>query len=366
MIRMNRMFARLIGAALVLGAASSAVGQAPLSPQSSVLRDGEIGYVLTYLYWSIHQSEDEREDCPNGFNSGPRQQYAALFPPDEPAPSVVEARLELEAQTWNPEPGLDPFPFYEPQGGVSYGFNLDNETTSEDFVSPDGEEGIDNQLFRSIGCIIGFRGPDGVEYIFENKAIKDARYNRLMLHLTGVESLENDDEVTVTVYRGLDRLLTDASGEKVVPGGSQRVDMRWGAPVIREFPARIKDGLLTSEPTPDLIIPWMNLGVPTHQEVFDARFRLALSETGASGMIGGYVDVETWYRQLLRNDSTHHLSNGDISAISLYKQLRRAADGHPDPETGENTAVSAALDAKFVQVFIQKPAAEGAGAQLTD
>ncbi len=323
--------------------------------EPSRAEDGEIGYVLTDLYWAIYQSADDKKDCPSGFNSGPRQQYEALFPADGPTPSVVEAQLDLEAQTWNPSPGPDRFAFHEPQGGVSHGFNLDDKVTAEDFISPAGEKGIDNQLFRTLGCIIGFRGPDGVEFIFENKAIKERRYNRLMLHLTGVDSLEDDADVTVTVYRGLDRLLTDASGENVVPGGSQRVDLRWGKELIRELSGRIEDGVLTTDPIDDLVIPWMNLNVPTFQRVREMRLRLQVSDTGAEGLIGGYVDVETWYRQLLRNDSTHHLSNGDISAISLYKQLRRAADGHPHPETGVKTSISAALDAKFVQVFIDAP-----------
>ena len=70
-------------------------------------------------------------------------------------------------------------------------------------------------------------------------------------------------------------------------------------------------------------------------------------------MIGGYADVETWYTQLIRNDSTHHLSNGQMSALSLHKALHRLADAYPDPRTGANTAISSALDAKFTQVFIQ-------------
>lgn len=330
-------------------------GISPAAAQSSALSYGEIGYVLTDLYWSIYQSEDDQQDCPLGFNTGPRQQYEARFPATEPTPNILEARLALEGETWNPRPDVDEFPFHEPQGGISFGFNLDDQTTTEDYVSPAGEEGIDNQLFRTLGCIIGFRGPDGVEYIFERKAIKDDRYNRLMLHLTGVESLENDPSVTVTVYRGLDRLLTDATGEKVVPGGSQRIDHRWGKTLIRKLNGRIEAGVLTTEPIDDLIIPWMNLQVPSFQQIKDMRLRLRVSETGAQGMIGGYADVETWYRQLLRNDSTHHLSNGDISALSLYKQLRRSADGHPNPETGEMTSISTALDAEFVQVFIETP-----------
>ena len=66
-----------------------------------------------------------------------------------------------------------------------------------------------------------------MEFIFQNKAIVDERYNRMMVELTEVDDLENDDSVTVTVYRGMDRLLTDATGSRVVSGGTQRVDRRW-------------------------------------------------------------------------------------------------------------------------------------------
>ena len=272
--------------ALVISFFATFYGSAAIAQQASrasAVRNGEIGFVLTYLYWAIYQSDDDKEDCPEGFNSGPRQQYDALFPANGPTPNVVDAQLNLEAQTWNPTPGRDQFPFHEPQGGVSYGFDLDNKATAEDFTGPNGETGIDNQLFRTLGCIIGFRGPDGVEFIFENKAIKERRYNRLMLHLTDVDSLENDPDVTVTVYRGLDRLLTDASGENVVPGGSQRVDSRWGRKLIRKLNGRIDGGVLTTAPIDDLIIPWMNLDVPTFQKVREMRLRIKVSETGAEG-----------------------------------------------------------------------------------
>jgi hypothetical protein len=137
-----------------------------------------------------------------------------------------------------------------------------------------------------------------------------------------------------------------------MPGGTQRVDRRWGQNLIRQVEARIVDSVLITEPIGDLIIPWQNLSVPSIQLFRDARFELDLSAEGATGLLAGYADVDTWYYQLIRNDSTHHLSNGQISGISLYKALRRLADAYPDPETGENTAISTALDIKMKQVFI--------------
>ena len=74
--------------------------------------------------------------------------------------------------------------------------------------------------------------------------------------------------------------------------------------------------------------------------------------------LNALADVDAYYKQLIRNDSTHHLSNGQISGISLYKALRRLADAYPD-ESGQNTAISMSLDAKMAQVFVIHPADDG-------
>lgn len=330
----------------------------------SALRDGRIGYVMTNLFWSVYQTEDASQECPKGFNDGPREQFEALFPTGTER-TVVDTQLKQETETWLPTAEPDGFEFHEVEGGLSYGLDLDGRDDPEDFTHPDGTPGIDNQVYRAVGCVIGFRGPDGVEYIFQDKAIVDERYNRMMIELSGVDDMVNDDDVTVTLYRGQDRLLTDATGLKVMAGGSQRVDTRWGAGLIRETKGRIVDSVLTTEPIAEVVIPWQNLRVPSIHVIRDMRFELELTPDGADGLIAGYADVDIWYKQLIRNDSTHHLSNGQISSISLYKALRRLADAYPDPETGENTAISTALDVKMAQVFVVHPAEPGEDADST-
>ncbi len=346
----------------IVGMAFSASVAADVTPMT--LRDGRIGYVMTNLFWSVYQTPDAKEECPKGFNDGPREQFEILFP-DVESRTVVDTQLAQEIETWHPTTEPDPLPFYDIEGPYSYGLNLDGEVGQNDFTHPDGTQGIDNEVYRAVGCIIGFRGPDGVEVIFQDKAIADRAYNRTMIELSGVDNLENDDSVTVTVYRGMDRLLTDATGMKVMSGGSQRVDLRWGAKLIRQTEGRIVDSVLTTEPIADVVIPWMNLGVPTFQLIRDMRFQLDLTPTSANGLIAGYADVDTYYKQLIRNDSTHHLSNGQISGISLYKALSRLADAYPDPETGRNTAISTALDVKMAQVFIVHPDGEASMPQHT-
>ncbi len=354
----NRLRALVVSIAALSASAVAADDGTPVAP-----RDGAIGYVMTNLFWSVYQTPDAKEECPEGFNDGPREQFEVLFP-DTKKRTVVDTQLQQEIETWHPTAEPDSLPFHEIDGPFSFVLNLDGEVGPNDFTHPDGEEGIDNEVYRAVGCIIGFRGPDGVEVIFQDKAIADRRYNRTMIELTGVEDLTNDDEVTVTIYRGLDRLLTDATGLKVMSGGSQRIDTRWGAKLIRQTRGKIVDGVLTTEPIAEVVIPWMNLGVPTFQIIRDMRYQLELTPTGAAGLVAGYADVDTWYKQLIRNDSTHHLSNGQISGISLYKALRRLADAYPDPETDANTAISTALDVKLTQVFIVHPQGETARADL--
>jgi hypothetical protein len=323
-------------------------------------KDGTIGYALTSLRWAIYQSPDGKAECPDGMNEGPREQFKTLFPDDGTKRTVVDTQLKRESAGWLPTTEPEPFTYHEATGRISLGMNLDGKVGPNDFTSPEGEPGIDNQMFRVMGCIPGYRGPDGVEYIFGNKPIVDAQYNRTMIELTGVDNLNNAGDVQVTIYRGLDPLLNDATGANIMPGGSQRIDTRWGARFIQHLHGKIVDGVLATEPT-DIIFPWATLGEPTIEAVHGMRLRLKLTPTGAEGLMAGYTDFESWYGQLMRNDSTHHQSNGQISAPSIYRSFRRLADGYPDPGTGENTAISSALVAKFTQVYILHAPVDAAG-----
>lgn len=336
---------RLLISALFAAVASSA------SAADDSLRDGTIGYVMTNLFWSVYQTPDGQQECPRGFNDGPREQFEKLFPNPEDM-TVEQTQLRQEIETWHPTTEPDGFEFLAVEGDLSWGLNLDGTDSPNDFTHPDGTAGIDNEVYRAVGCIIGFRGPDGVEVIFQDKAIADETYNRMMIEITGVDNLENDDEVTINLYRGMDRLLTDATGLNVMSGGTQRVDYRWGKDLMRKMQGKIVDSTLITEPIADMVMPWMNLGVPSVHIFRDMRLQLDLTSDGATGLIAGYADIDKWYYQLIRNDSTHHLSNGQISGISLYKALRKFADAYPDPETGENTAISTALDVTMTQVFI--------------
>ena len=77
---------------------------------------------------------------------------------------------------------------------------------------------------------------------------------RTVIELTNVDNLQNDDDVTVTTYRTLNRLIHDASGSWFVPGSTQTIDTRWGKEFIFKLHGKIKNGVLTTDPH-DIVLP---------------------------------------------------------------------------------------------------------------
>ena len=325
----------------------------------SPLKKHTIAYVVTERYWAVYEGKDVKADCPEGMNDGPREQFKKLFPDDGKQRTIMQTQLAREGYQWHPTTSPEAFPFHETHSKVSYGLNLDGKTGPNDFVSPDGEPGIDNQLYRVIGCIANYRS-SGTIYHFENEFMRRYDNDRMVIELTGVDSLENDDDVTVTTYRGLDGLLSDATGNNTIPGGTQRIDMRWGKDYIQKLKGKIVNGVLITEPIDRIEIPWGVTFETSGYQVFRGmRLKLKLTPHDAEGLMAGYVDVDAFTYHLNTSWSTHHQSYGQLSSPSEYRAMRRLADGYPDPKTGQNTAISAAVRLKFSQVFTQHPGNPG-------
>lgn len=331
------------------GAETATAATTPAAPPST-LKDGTIAYVLTNMYWDIY-SENMKAECPDGINQeGNREEFKQLFPEGSKR-TVVDTQLRREIDGWYPTTAPEPFPFHYAGGPTSYGMNLDGKVGPNDFTGPEGEKGVDNNLYRVLGCEANYRLPSGVFQVFDQEEVPKEGENRILIELSNVHSLVNDDDVQVTMYRGLDPLLMDATGKSAVPGGSERIDAKWGAKYIQHMHGRIVNGVLTTDAA-DIVYPWAVFYIATDEFMRGAHLRLKLTPTSADGELAGYSDIESWYSQLMRSYSTHHQSYGQQSAPSMYKALRKMADGYPDPKTGANTAISSALHMNFMQAYI--------------
>ena len=337
------------GLAIAVSLTSQASTQAAAP---SPVQDRTIGYVLTKQYWAV-QAGDEKKECPDGFNEGPREQYDAQFPKISRQRTVLETELKREADIWFPTAAPDQFAYKVQMGTTAPGLNLDGKKGPHDYTSPDGEKGVDNEFSRVQGCISGMRpGPDSFSYFYNNRGTRQEAYGRLLIEITNVDDLTNDDDITVNLYRGLEPLRTDSTAAVDLPYATQRIDTRWGKKITRVLRGRIANGVLITEPT-DITLPEPYYN-SSRTEVFmrDGRFRLNLSPTAATGLLGGYVDIPSWHLNVQRGYGVYLLGHDPQSSASVYKAMMKYADAYPDA-AGHNTAISAAKNLTFTQVFVQ-------------
>ena len=124
------------GAALLLGATALTPAAAETAASDVVgLQNGTIGFVLTSAAWGLHQTPDGKQECPEGFNEGPREQFKALYPNGG---TVEGTQLERESASRYPLDKEDNFPYREVKGPIGLGMNLDGKVDANDFTSPDG------------------------------------------------------------------------------------------------------------------------------------------------------------------------------------------------------------------------------------
>jgi hypothetical protein len=314
------------------------------------------------------------EECPRGLARGNDELWWKSLDPAvrdqltkggeiEPVTGARRAMSALrgpngEDVCWNPTIVEDP-PLKIVEGTTSFGMNLDGDTSGEptgntcahdNFTSPAGVAGVDNQMYRLLGCIYGWRDSGYIE-TNANGELRDTSQGVILVEVSGVDDRRNDDTVEVRFYRANDVLPKDPQGE-ILPHASYRVHNvpRYGKPAN----GRIVDGVLTTDPVETFLPYYGNL---THAEIHlkDMRLQLDLeaTEDRAKGMIAGYRDFDNFWEYFRKGE---YLSvTGQFSCPAVYVAGKELADGYPDPETGECTALSSSYDIEAVPAFIIHP-----------
>jgi hypothetical protein len=369
--------------------ALAAIGAGLMLPAWSTASAGTTkGVVVTAMEYATHDGGPA--DCPGGLAMSSKDYYLQNLPPAErerlsKGENVKELFKLLYAPGGNLGPGkrthnqcADPTDFQGPplptiQGAVADGMNLDgrNESTPGDaapntcahqkFTSPTGAPGIDNQFWRAMGCIRGYR-PDADIVKYQNANIPGGEYT-VLIELTGVDDIRNDPDVQVGIYASPDRVTVDAA-QNVLPDSSLSVpdDPRYRAVAH----GRIVDGVLTTDPT-DVRLKYKSQGyVDTDYYIKGARLRLELKPDGtAKGMLGGYYDVETFYDGFIRQAQVVTSVLLSYTCPGVYGALNNLADAYPDAKTGKCTAISTAFRLEAIPAFIIHPTDKTKTAQDT-
>lgn len=365
-----------LGALLAIGpmAGSETATRALPTPPAN----GEMGFVVSYFIQPVIQGPDA---CPSGTVPKMRDAYLRRQPPEERARlSLKENEPELvrrwQAEAFGPNGTnicSNPDMFDGPLIGTvqskhSWGLNLDDSASGKDsaetcaqdnFTTPTGEAGIDNQEYRVMGCTLEWRGVDGVagdQEVGMRQFHASGEWTQVIL-LRGVDSLQNDPAVEVIYANTPDRPVADSSG-KFLPNSSFSISNK--APRNRNvLKGRIVDGVLTTDPADILLAQTWGQGgardIRGNRTKYDyrrARLRLEFQPDGSvTGMLGGYRPVF----DVIHSPAIGGVGSALVAGIDCaaeLRTLRALADGLKNPKTGKCEGVSSAIRIAAIPAFV--------------
>src|SRR5687768_6832947 len=167
-------------------------------------RPAEVAKTFSLINW---RTPEEVETLANPPETGEDRNPAGLYFHTWRAASAYRG-YNREIQTYvNPFAAEDPG---EPEvtSRIGEGFNLDGKIKSNDFVSPDGEKGIDNQLYRAWGCDAPWRGANGngTLVLRSNDKMLEGLYT-IVIRISGNKDPMNDDDVTLEIGYSPDQIM---------------------------------------------------------------------------------------------------------------------------------------------------------------
>jgi len=372
-MRLHRLAIALIP--LLVGCGEESATMAPTADVIAAAEGGDIrGYVFTY--WAYEIPKEDPGECPDGLNvTEPEylsEEYAAVG-------AEVKRRYEsgdtagaigLLPPDACKDPLVRPDPGHKTLDGPATvaGIDLDGKHSElaaggqcahEDFVGPGGERGIDNQHWRLMGCVSGFR-PDGLfDRLFDtNTQILENGYATL-LELKGVEGTREAGKVSAHLYTSAGPVEKDANGD-VIRDMSQLVhdDPMYHSAI---FEGEIKDGIFTAGPV-DAKLRFKVQAIDNHYWFRDLRIRAEILPDGSmKGLLAGYWDIENLFDFITEvYIGPLHLgrpaaNNIGYMCAGVYNALPRVADGHPDPKTGQCTSISTVIKFEAVPAFVIQP-----------
>jgi hypothetical protein len=310
------------------------------------------GYVVSVMYPASYNQEG---DCSRGINPPVNVQYVKNLLQagwtqeriDALRKSGGDGAIDRENQfrgqingkptntLVNPQSVLDP-DLSMIDGKLAFGFDLDGDGAKDPngFEDPfTGEKGVDNQVFRAMGCFTVFRGDDKIVPGAHEQAwtLPNRSMPAMLVTLTG-EDLSKDGPLTVTFDMAFEHIETDAQG-KVLAGMTFRADPDPANHHVIQ--AVQKGGVVTVTKPGRIYAKWGEPQLQPYLDLKSVRLRLQQQPDGRlRGMVGGYMP----YIDLL---SEGLQANGGTDKTGLYWNLRKSADSNPDPKTGRNRDISA-------------------------
>lgn len=358
--------ARMPAVAAESGAAETGADTGPRIPD---MPGKHLGFVVTSFYFAMYQGKDA---CPNGLNQIlTSQEFLAKKSPEERArllmPQNMRELYRLMNSYGSPHGenlcdtpwAVKDAPMTTLSGDRNDGLDLDGwqgtgrppagVCAQKQFIGEDGKPGVDNQLGRIYACLNGVR-EKGTLVPYFTSVMRSGMWS-MLIDVSGVQDPRNDPKVVVDVYAGAEPMVRDAAGNILTNASlSPLPDPKFH----RRMRGRIVNGVLETDPIPDLVLPDNMLKMRAPYEIYRPRFKLTLNSDGtAKGLLGGYRSLSSLFD--VGASSSAPLSYVGYSCEGMWHALHRWADGHRDPATGTCDQISAAWRIEASPAFIVHP-----------
>jgi hypothetical protein len=241
-------------------------------------------------------------------------------------------------------------------GRIGDGFNLDDKIKPADFVSPDGEKGIDNNLYRAWGCDAPWRGNGNATLdLRANDKMQEGLYT-MVIRISGNQEPMNDSDAMVEIGYSPDKIVKDARAGIAIDYSYRILQ----SAQYTKLKAKIKNGVVETEQVEHLHTPriaWF------YDQTGDTNFtkgklRLKIAPDGLSGtgLIGGYRNWRDLYAEnTFAQDGGQQGIREHEDHVGLYYALRRNADGMYNEKTGKYDGISSVYRIRFSSAFVVDP-----------
>ena len=371
------------GGVALAGLCALQIAAAPAHSESGLLvRDGELGLVVTSIQYGLARNATAKQTCPNGLSRNFRENYEKKHPPKATTAGEDESaygeRLFYEAMKapdgsnlcLKPELAPDPTARTVVRHDIkTYGIDLDGRSARagatpapgvcahDDFQDARGQANIDNQFYRVVGCTRGFL-PGGLGERFDSEMLSGAW--TILISLKRVDNVRNDPRVDVTISAGADPIQLSAAG-KALPHASYVMD---GDPRFRGITkGRIVNGVLYSDPV-NVRFHFSANGQRFERSLNAGRLRLNLqSPETAESYLSGYAPIADLYKNQVGFGGSTFIAGAAADALGytcngFYANLVRYADGGRDPQTGRCASISTQYRITATPVFVLEPQAD--------
>lgn len=332
-------------------------------------------YVIEWYEPAMYYGADDGiispgTDCPAGTHPSPdwvevlmdagytRKEAEWLRDPANPTRSAVHGQPAMafrgkdRANVYDypataTETGLTPV-----SGSIAYGLNLDDDKTTG-FTSPDGEQGIDNNFYKALGCWKTYRGPPRMSSGAQgqNDSMREGSWTIVVVVSGKGSDPMNDDDVEVGFYHSGDKIVRDGMGNVAT---DYTFAIKPHARQEAIFRGRTENGKIIAKGVGNVVL--RNPGADPELPLLKSRLEFQMKpDGGLTGMIGGYRPWLPVYKGWIAGRGAVIEVLTWVEMPDVWYALRRYADYSPSGPGGEKSYISFALSVDATPAFVMEP-----------